>query len=340
MTVKVFSYSQYIKCIHTFRLNAVMQLAEKSTTYQLEVIESKYSQDRLIKNILQDKKEATSFINQFVKPREEVKEAELLRYTNSYIAKKYDSKKLDLIYKLKDQEVFFLIEHQSTIDNNMAYKMLNYCLDIMRDWSRNKKIGRSIKYPIIVPIVIYTGDEKWKMLKNFKEKQFGDYALERYKLDMEYNFIDINKLSKQMLLEKNTMFSYAMLLQKAQNNTELAQYIDFIIKATNDKEKLEELTNMISYLLERVLDRKAKQELLEEIDKKVGEETMSTLLDRLVTEGVKDIQRGKKQGKKQTQIQIAKNMMDLKLDEKIILEATKIKKEELEKIKKELQIAS
>lgn len=334
--MKVFSYSQYIKCIHTFRLNAVMQLAEKGENYHLEVIESKYSQDRLIKSILQDKEEVTKFINQFVRPREEVKQTDLVRYTNNYIAKKYDSKRVDLVYKLKNQEVFFLIEHQSIIDNNMAYKMLNYCLDIMRDWSRNKKIGRSIKYPIIVPIVIYTGDEKWKMPRNFKEKQFGDYALERYKLNMEYNFIDINRFSKQILLEKDTMFGYTMLLAKAQNNIELMQYIDSIIKTTNDKKKLEELKNIISYLLKRVSDKKAKQELLKKIDKKEGEETMSTLLDRLVTEGVKDIQRGKKE----SQIKIAKNMINLKIDEAIILEATKIKKEELEEIKKQLAIAS
>lgn len=339
--MKVFSYSQYIKCIHTFRLNAVMQLAEQNKTYQLEVIESKYSPNRLIKNILQNKAEVTKFINEFIRPREQIKETELVKYTNHYLTKKYDSKKLEVIYKLKNQEVFFLIEHQSSVDNNMAYKILNYCLDIMRDWNRNKKMGKSVKYyPIIVPIVIYTGDEKWKISKNVKEKQYSDYALERYKLDMEYNFVDINKISKQMLLEQDTMFGYAMFLEKAQNSTQLAQYIDIIIKTTKDKTKLEELANIIRYLLQRVLDKKVKQELIEEMNKKVGEQTMSTLLDRLVTEGVRDIQRGKRQGKKESQLKIARNMINLKVDEKIILETTEIEKEKLEEIKKELATAS
>ncbi len=339
--MKVFSYSQYIKCIHTFRLNAVMQLAERNNTYQLEVMESKYSQNKLIKNILQDKIEATKFINQFIRPRESIKETQLVKYTNSFIAKKYNSKKLDVVYKLKDQEVFFLIEHQSSVDNNMAYKILNYCLDIMRDWNRNKKVGKSIRYyPIIVPIVIYTGDEKWKVSKKFKEKQYGSYALESEKLDIEYNFVDINKISNQMLLEQDTMFGYAMFLQKAHNSTQLAQYIDMIRKTTNDERKLEEITNMISYLLKRAWSKKVKLELLEETDKKVGEETMSTLLDRLVTEGVKDIQRGKRQGKKESQIKIARNMINLKVDEAIILETTEIQKEKLEEIKRELATAS
>lgn len=143
--MKVFTYSQYIKCIHTLRLNAVLQLAEESAEYKLNQTEKKYSHDKLVKNILKDKKEAEEFINQFLEPKEEVKAEDLIRYTNSYITKKYKSKEADLVYKLKNQEAFFLIEHQSTIDNSMPYRMLNYCIDIMQEWSRNKRIKRNTR---------------------------------------------------------------------------------------------------------------------------------------------------------------------------------------------------
>lgn len=143
MILKIFSYSQYIKCIHTLRLNAILQLAEESANYNLEKKERKYCYDTLIKNILQDKTEAMKFINYFIEPREKIKEEELIRYTSSYITKKYQSKEADLIYKLKDQDTFFLIEHQSTINQGMTYRMLNCCLDIMQDWTRNKKIKKN-----------------------------------------------------------------------------------------------------------------------------------------------------------------------------------------------------
>ena len=52
MNLKTFTYNQYIKCIHTFRLNAVMQLAEESAQYNLEYTKKKYSHDKLIKNVL------------------------------------------------------------------------------------------------------------------------------------------------------------------------------------------------------------------------------------------------------------------------------------------------
>lgn len=313
-----------------------MQLAEESAKYNLNRVEKKYSHDKLIKNILQDKKEVTQFINQFVEPREKVKEEELIRYTNSYITKKYKSKEADLVYKLKNQDMFFLIEHQSTIDNNMPYRMLNYCLDIMQEWSRNKKIGKNTSYPIVVPIVIYTGRQKWKVSKNFREKQIGDYVFERYKIDLEYNFIDINKLPRQILLQKDSMFSYIMFLEKAENKEELVENLEIIIQSTQNKKILEEFVNIISYLLENTLEEEIQQKLLEKIERKVGEKDMDrleSLVNKIRAENNRRIQ-------KESRKEIARNMINIKLDEKIILQTTKIEKEELEKIKQELATAS
>ncbi len=335
--MKVFTYNQYIKCIHTFRLNAVMQLAEESAEYNLEQAEKKYSHDKLIKNILQDKKEATKFINEFVEPREKVKEKELIRYTNNYITKKYKSKEADLIYKLKDKEMFFLIEHQSAIDNNMSYRVLNYCLDIMREYNMNKKMGKNMSYPIIVPIVIYTGNQKWKMPKKGKEKQISNYVFERYQIDLEYNFIDINKIPKQILLEKNTMFGYSMFLEKSESYEELIENLDIMIETIKNKEKLKELANIISYLLNDVLEEKVQKQLLQKIERKVGERGMSILIETLRKESM---EKQINQGKQESQRKIAKNMIYLKVDEDIILKTTEINKEQLEEIKKELVTAS
>lgn len=77
----------------------------------------------------------------------------------------------------------------------MPYRILNYCIDIIQEWKKSKKINQNTRYPIIVPIIIYTGNENGKY-QNFKEKQISDYVFENYKIDLEYNLIEINKLSK------------------------------------------------------------------------------------------------------------------------------------------------
>lgn len=199
------------------------------------------SQDKLIKNILEDTKEVAELINQFVEAQNVVKKEELVRYNNNYITKKYKEKEANLIYKLKNEEIFFLIEHQSSVDNNITYKMMNYCLDIMREWSKNKKIEKDTEYPIIVPIVIYTGEQEWKMPENLKEEQVEDYTYEDYKMNLEVNFININELSTKQLLESDSMIGYAMYLEKAQTKEELVENLKVVIRLANTKKQWQQL---------------------------------------------------------------------------------------------------
>lgn len=131
------------------------------------------------------------------------------------------------------------------------------------------------------------------------------------------------------------MFGYTMFVEKAESKEELIENLDIIIQSTKDKEKLEELANIISYLLDNVLEEETQEGLLEKIDRKVGEKDMSTLYDRLLAEARRDIKKGERKAKKE----IARNMVSKNLEDQIILETTGIKKEELEKIKSKLQIA-
>lgn len=131
------------------------------------------------------------------------------------------------------------------------------------------------------------------------------------------------------------MFGYTMFIEKAESKEKLIENLNIIIQSTKDKEKLEELANIISYLLDNVLEEETQEGLLEKIDRKVGEKGMSTLYDRLLAEARRDIQKGRKESRRE----IARNMVNKNLDDQIILETTGIKKEELEKIKSKLQIA-
>ena len=89
--MKVFTYKNYIKCIHTLRLNAIFQLAEENANYNINRNKINNRHDKLIKNILKDEKEMRKFINDFLEPNEKIQSQDLIKYTNSYITKKYKS---------------------------------------------------------------------------------------------------------------------------------------------------------------------------------------------------------------------------------------------------------
>ena len=247
--MKTFTYYDYIRCIHTLRLNAVLQLAEESTEYRIKQKKENNRHDKLVKIILKDEKEMAIFINKFLEPKEKIDSRNLIKFTNSYITRKYKTKEADLVYQLKNQDIFFLVEHQSTVDYAMPYRILNYCIDIMQEWSKTKKIKRETRYPIIVPIVIYTGMERWRIPKKFKEKQISNSVFENNKIDIEYNLVEINKLSVQFLLKKRSLFACGMILEKSKNEKELKENVESIVKTVKDKKLLEEIKNIILYTI-------------------------------------------------------------------------------------------
>ena len=328
-----FNYNHYIKCIHSLRLNAVLQLAEESTEY---IINKKvYSHDKLIKTILSDKKELCEIINEFLNTKEKIKEENLIKFTNSYITKKYKAKEADIVYKLRGKEIFFLIEHQSKVDNNMSYRMLNYCIDIMQEWKKGKSTLNIKKYPLIIPIVIYTGDKDWTSYTNFKDKQYGNKELEINKIDFKYNLIDSNKYTFNTLIKMKSMFGYSMAIEKAKDKNELIKYLEFIIANEKDKQRLDKIADIIIYLLVNTLNTNEKDDLLDKIDKKVGEKNMSTLIERLRAERIRDRKEAKKEANKQLQIELSINMINMKFEDNIIIKLTKIEKSELEKLKEQ-----
>lgn len=339
----MFTYEEYIRVIHTLRLNAVLQLAEESESYQLlERDNDNNSHDKLIKSILKDKIEITKFINQFISEKQDINSDDIIKFNNSYITKRYKSKEADLVFRLNNKDVFFLIEYQSTIDSRIQYRILNYCIDIMYEWCKNQKLKKIKKYPIIIPIVIYTGDRKWKVPQNLKEKPISISVFENYKISLQYNLVEINKLSDEYLLSLNTMFGYSMLIEKSRNKKDLINKIDIIIKSTNNKNYLKDLKNIILYALNGALSNIQQKELVEKINEKTGDEYMSTLIDRLTNENKKvlnegiqiGIKTGIKNGINKNKIEVVKKMILMDFKEDVILKISGVTKKELEEIRK------
>lgn len=350
--MKIFTYKNYIECIHKLRLNAVLRVAEEGEAYSLEVKTQEKNKDKkhdkLIKTILKNPEEMAKIINEFLEPSVEVKGENLVKYTNSYITQKYKSKEADIVYKLKNEEVFFLVEHQSTIDKKMPYRILNYCVDIMQEWVKSKKMKRQTKYPIVVPIIIYTGIEKWKIPKNFKDVQISNQVFGDFKIDLYYNLIEINKLSKKYLIDQQSLFGYGMVIEKSKNKEELQENLELIVKNAKSKEKLMEISNIIEYLFYDMIEESAKEMLIEKINLKIRKEEkdMSSLYERLLAETCEMIREGKNEGieeGKKIMREIMKEeatqaLLENNVDEEIILKSMKITKKELEEIKKNMKI--
>lgn len=168
--VKSSCYSTYDEYLESQkdRLKAmVVQETEEMYKYKVD-----NEHDKLFKDLLSDSEEARKFINKFLELEEPIKENELKLYNSSYITTEYQSKEADIVYKKKNEDIYFLIEHQSTIDISMPYRIKNYVIEILRTAVDKSKIHqKGYEYPLVVPIVLYTGNKKWNAKLKFEDMQ-------------------------------------------------------------------------------------------------------------------------------------------------------------------------
>lgn len=203
----IFTYKDYLKYVENEeKRNRIEKLAKESEE-QLEKSKTKVDKkhDKMFKNILSKKEEAVKFINRKFNLNIKVEEVEV--YDKEFIKKGGRLLEADIIYKIKNKKIFFLIEHQTKKDYYMAYRILNYEIEIMRTCEAKK---RGKKEAIVLATVIYTGEGKWNAKTKIRELQEDFYTEER-EIQTLGNYIveDINNYTKEELLKsKSLLYKY------------------------------------------------------------------------------------------------------------------------------------
>ena len=284
------------------------------------------------------KEEAIALINQAIKIK--LKAEEIEKYTSSFVSKIFQNREADIVYKYKNKNIFFLIEHQTKIDYSMPYRILEYEIEIMKSAIDIRKVkNKEYKLPLVIPIVLYTGKKKWDAKRYLEESQ---ETLDGVKIKAgNYNLVDINDFTKEELLQEKTLISKMMLLEKSESTEESIEMLEKIIPNTNKEEK-ELLKRVISILFGEKIGEEKTKELIEKIDG--GEGKMLALVDMIRNENKMYINMGRKEGRKEAReegkiklkqqcLEIAKNLLKLNMPISQISEVTKLPEEEIEKIK-------
>lgn len=249
-----------------------------------------------------------------------------------------------------------MIEHQSTIDYKMPERITEYCVELIRSIKKENKTKHSL-YPLICPIVFYTGSKRWDAPLSLTQMQESYYGFEPLNYP-KYNLIDINHYSKQELMKENMAIAKAMLFEKIKTKEEMREILEILTKKELTEEENKYLKIILNYSNEvrKKLDQEeilAYQEIL-----KNKEEVSMTNFERLLIELIeekhekrrimqeeaqregrqKGIKEGQQKGIQEGLQKVISNMLKMKLSDQIIMEATQVKKKELQKIKQELKV--
>lgn len=260
-----------------------------------------------------------------------------------YITKEKEKLESDILYKLKEKEIYFLIEHQSTVDFSMAERILEYCVEIIRKIKKERIINyKKEDMPGIYPIVLYTGKRKWTAKTELIQMQKDYYGIEK-RLNCSYLLIDINKQTKEELIKERSSIAKAMLMEKVQNKEELLEVLEKVVKEELTKEEKEFITDIITNIAKEEIGKEKRKELEEKIIGKREESNMvMENLRRIIREDREEArqegrQEGINQGINQAIKQVVKRMLKNNMRDETIKMMTEINDIELEKIKKEIK---
>ena len=271
----VFTYYDYLKyrTIYFKLTNNEMRLEDNNQEYQVDK-----EHDKIFKAIFDNKEEVVKFINKALKLKNEITEEQLEKYNSSYITRAFQSQEADIVYKIKERNVFFLIEHQSTIDYSMPFRILIYQMEIMRSAIEVSKINtKGYKMPTVIPIVLYTGKQKWNVGQTLRDSQ--EIWEEGISAEpSKFNLVDVNYLDQKDLLEEDSFFSKVLLLEKANNSKEIIEAVEEIMPKIKKEQR-----DLIKRIISLILVRKIGQEKARELVKKVkgDEEDMLAVLEMI-----------------------------------------------------------
>ena len=256
--MEVFTYEDYIKSIHTLRLNNVFQLAEEGESYSFDDVENKEQickiANKLMEKVLKNEREISSIINNYIEFDEKIKAKDLEKYKEKVITKKKINRK-NIVYKVKNKNIFFLFRQAEKIDNSILFESLNYCVNIIYSWNAVLKAKSEIEYPVVIPILIYTGDDEVEIDDDFSKMQISDYIFENYEIEFKYNLIEKNKLNIESLIKENTLFSYTIALGKINNGKEFKIVLTKILNSKKKKKRIKGSLYKILVLLFKNLSK-------------------------------------------------------------------------------------
>lgn len=253
--MKEFNYEDYLKYqkLKIQEANRIFGLKEPDATYKLDKVKVDKPHDKIFKIVLSEKNEVVELLNRLLNLPKKLLEEDIEKYSTEHINYLFQESESDIIYKMKNQEIFFLIEHQRTIDYNMPKRILEYEVEIIKEATKGKNMTKKHhKLPTVIPIVIYTGSGKWNVEKYVQECQELLEGANKIKLG-EYYVLDANDYANEELEKDKFFFSKMLLLEKQKREEDIFYTLNKIIDSEKDKNNRLILKRVITFIMREKL---------------------------------------------------------------------------------------
>ena len=187
--------------------------------------------DKGYKQLLANKQTFGELLQTFVRAEwpQEIAEQDLILIDKSYILQDFSNKEADIVYRVRlgNSEVIFyvLLELQSTVDQTIPFRLLQYMVEVWRDIYNNtpeiERRRKGFRLPGIIPAVLYNGKRKWTACRCFEEYQNGYENFPGRLLNFSYLLFDVVRYNEQELRQTANVISSVFYLEQTADPPDL-----------------------------------------------------------------------------------------------------------------------
>jgi predicted transposase/invertase (TIGR01784 family) len=253
----------------------------------------------------------------------------------SFVDEEMRASHTDLLYQtvLKEGQaayVYFLFEHKSFPDPQVALQLLQYMLRI---WQR--QVRQETALAPIIPLVIYHGESRWRVSTEFADLFDAPEEVRAYLPNFSYHLRDFSHFSDQEIRGEIWLRVSLSVMRAVFNphlRDELANLVALIFQLTRQRTGLEYIRTVLYYLT-RATEKVSREDLQKALLQTGarGEKAMTTIAQEFIDEG---FARGIEKGRHEATRKIARQLLALRHDLRTISQITGLTVTELQALQR------
>ncbi len=286
--------------------------------------------DKIFKTFLTTPQTARDFLDIYLPERfkSQCDLSTLTLQSESFLDEHLQAYYSDVLYSLQTSSgkgyVYALIEHQSSPDKNMAFRLMYYAIKVMK---HHLDSGKK-QLPLVVPLLFYHGKvSPYPYSMNwFDCFQKSDFAKQLY--TQPFPLIDVTVIPDKEIM-KHKRIALLELVQKHIHIRDIMELVKPLVTLLlNGYTTEKQLKSLMTYLIQQG-ETKSVTTLLDTLANQVPEHegTIMTIAEQLRQEGH---QKGRQEGERQGRQKVAQKMLASGLSLEVICEMTGLTESELE----------
>lgn len=242
----------------------------------------------------------------------------------------------DVLYSLKTKGgyegyVHVLIEHQSSPDRHMAFRLMRYAVATMQ---RHLDSGHK-RLPLVIPVLFYSGKRSPYPYTTRWLDEFDDPALAKTLYCGEFPLVDVTVIPDDEIMGHRSMAALT-LLQKHIHRRDVSELLDKLtLLLLTETLTREQVHSLISYLVqagEAVDPEVFVRELAQRVPQH-GDELM-TIAQQLEQKGIEiGEQRGIEKGEREATLKIARTMLENSIEPRSVMKMTGLTEDEIQQLR-------